>query len=70
MGQFERTLIIRRRGQLRACMQSCSAPMLERPLRSAMVEVKAMKGAGSLHSVKLVDVYNLVTKRAPPTRTP
>ena len=67
-GQFERTLIIADEGSSVHYIEGCTAPSIsEDALHSAVVELKAMKGAHIRYSTIqnwANNVYNLVTKRA------
>src|SRR5215831_18000921 len=68
MGQFERTLIIADEGSYVHYVEGCSAPIYSSDsLHSAVVEIKAMKGARVRYTTIQnwsTNVYNLVTKRA------
>src|SRR6476646_746869 len=68
MGQFERTLIIADEGSYVHYVEGCSAPIYTSDsLHSAVVEIKAMKGARVRYTTIQnwsTNVYNLVTKRA------
>src|SRR6266550_3962319 len=68
MGQFERTLIIADEGSRVHYVEGCSAPIYTSDsLHSAVVEIKAMKGARVRYTTIQnwsTNVYNLVTKRA------
>jgi Fe-S cluster assembly protein SufB len=68
MGQFERTLIIADEGSYVHYVEGCSAPIYTSDsLHSAVVEIKAMKGARVRYTTIQNwsnNVYNLVTKRA------
>src|SRR6476620_8992543 len=68
MGQFERTLIIADEGSYVHYVEGCSAPIYSSDsLHSAVVEIKAMKGARVRYTTIQNwsnNVYNLVTKRA------
>jgi len=68
MGQFERTLIVADEGSYVHYVEGCSAPIYSSDsLHSAVVEIKAMKGARSAtrrSRTGSTNVYNLVTKRA------
>jgi Fe-S cluster assembly protein SufB len=68
MGQFERTLIIADEGSYVHYVEGCSAPIYTSDsLHSAVVEIKAKKGARVRYTTIQnwsTNVYNLVTKRA------
>jgi Fe-S cluster assembly protein SufB len=68
MGQFERTLIIADEGSYVHYVEGCSAPIYTSDsLHSAVVEIKAMKGARVRYTTiqnGSHNVYNLVTQRA------
>src|SRR5438046_2826756 len=68
MGQFERTLIIADEGSYVHYVEGCSAPIYTSDsLHSAVVEIKALKGARVRYTTIQnwsTNVYNLVTKRA------
>jgi Fe-S cluster assembly protein SufB len=68
MGQFERTLIVADEGSYVHYVEGCSAPIYSSDsLHSAVVEIKAMKGARVRYTTIQnwsTNVYNLVTKRA------
>src|SRR3954462_4989739 len=68
MGQFERTLIIADEGSYVHYVEGCTAPIYSSDsLHSAVVEIKAMKGARVRYTTIQnwsTNVYNLVTKRA------
>ena len=74
MGQFERTLIIADEGSSIHYVEGCTAPTYSTDsLHSAVVELIAMKGAKIRYSTIQnwsANVYNLVTKRGSPMKTP